>query len=869
MPVIRLRLLGGVELSALQSGAECRLWLAPQPLALLAYLAVAAAQSKPVRRDVLLALFWPEFSAVRARAALRQALLRLRRALNVETLRADRESVELIPDAIWCDVIAFEEHLALGNRPAALDLFRGELLEGFFVDGMSPQLEAWIDAERARLKQKAFLACRALADEAERSHTGVAAAHWARRAVALAPDDEIAVRRLIAILDTYGDRAGALRVADDFSRRLVEEFGTAPSVETRALVRAVRARTTARDLPDASGHEAVDAHPRAASEVTTAAPAPDPAPNAETAPAAAAPLGRLGRWRLTHRLTRRLTHNLTRRTVALVAALLLALLAGDLASARNGRGETSGAAGPSGSAQPALTIASPVARRLYREGLARYNAGDPREGARLLTAALAEDSLCAMCAYRAAAAYAYVNDSLSWAMLRAAMRLAPRVSEPERLLIHYGWADATNSPGRWAVADSLAVRYPDWPEAELAAADALGMEGDFTAAAAHLRHVISTAHTVDFAPSSRCIICEARLRLVAMYEGADSLPAALLAAQAAVRAEPRSAVAWLMLSKVLSKSGRSDEARAAMDTSASYATDFGEDVLEHAQIEIRAGNYATADGLLRTLAETGAVGSKRDALWYLLISLRDQGRLRQALALAEGPLRWADAAATTGIGISHAAEAQVLLEMGRYRDAANIFTETAAYRFAGEPPGRIARQCAWMLTHAGSALAAAGDTIAVAALADSVEACGARSGFGRDRRLQYYLRGLLWVARDRPDSAVVAFERATLSETQGFSRLQLERARALLALGRAREAIPVLRHPLEGTLQAGNFYATSTELQDLLSRAYELAGEPDSAAVYDRAVLDAWRGADPQFRPRIARVRARLVADERRVMAQR
>jgi len=861
MPVIRLRLLGGVEVSALQNGAECRLWLAPQPLALLAYLAVAAAQSRPVRRDVLLALFWPECSAVRARAALRQALLRLRRALNAETLRADRETVELIRDAIWCDAIAFEEHLALGDRPAAMDLFRGELLEGFFVDGMSPQLEAWIDAERARFKQKAFHACRELADEAERSHTGVAAAHWARRAVALAPDDEIAVRRLIAILDTYGDRAGALRVADDFSRRLVEEFGTTPSAETRALIEAVRARTAARDLPETSGPVALGVQPRAVSEVSPA----EPAPNAEGEAAAAGRVGRRDPWRLTHRLT----HRLTRRTVVLAAALLVALVAGELASARYGRGATSGAPSPGTSQVPALTIASPVARRLYREGLARYNAGDPREGARLLTAALAEDSLCAMCAYRAAAAYGYLNDSLSWAMLRVAMHLARHVSEPERLLIHYGWADATNSPGRWAVADSLAVRFPDWPEAQLAAADALGMEGDFTAAAAHLRHVISTAHTVDFASSSRCFICEARLRLIAMYEGADSLPAALLAAQAAVRAQPRSPVAWLMLSKELSQSGRSDEARAAIDTSASYATDFGEDVIEHAQIEIRAGNYATADGLLRTLAETGAAGSKRDALWYLLISLRDQGRLREALALAEGPLRWADAAATTGVGTSHAAEAQVLLEMGRYRDAASIFMTSAAYKFAGEPPGRIARQCAWMLTHAGSALAAAGDTITVAALADSVEACGARSGFGRDRRLHHYLRGLLWMARDRPDSAVVAFERATLSETQGFSRLQLERARVLLALGRPREAIPILRYPLGGTLEAGNFYATSTELQDLLARAYELAGEPDSAAVYDRDVLDAWRSADPQFRPRIARVRARLLADERRVVAQR
>jgi predicted Zn-dependent protease len=118
------------------------------------------------------------------------------------------------------------------------------------------------------------------------------------------------------------------------------------------------------------------------------------------------------------------------------------------------------------------------------------------------------------------------------------------------------------------------------------------------------------------------------------------------------------------------------------------------------------------------------------------------------------------------------------------------------------------------------------------------------------------------MARAQPDSAVDAFRRAMTSETEGYSRLNLQLARALLRLGRPREAIPVLERPLAGTLEAGNFYTTRAELQQTLARAFDAAGEPDSAAVYYRAVLRAWRHADPEFQPAIEHTRARLSADE-------
>jgi tetratricopeptide (TPR) repeat protein len=327
----------------------------------------------------------------------------------------------------------------------------------------------------------------------------------------------------------------------------------------------------------------------------------------------------------------------------------------------------------------------------------------------------------------------------------------------------------------------------------------------------------------------------------------------------------------LTVARLLTASGRYDEARAAIDSATRYSTGTEADVVEHATLEIRAGNFATADGLLGTLAQTGNADRRSDALWFLGISLRAQGRLHEALAVADGGFRKADSAFTGTIATSRVAEAQVRFELGQYQRAASIFESLVVPpdTFSRASEGRSARQRVWVLSHAGSSLAAAGDTAALAALADTVEKWGRKSGFGRDHHLHEYLRGLLWTARRRPDSALTAFSRATFSETQGFSRIDLQRARTLLSLGRPREAIPILRHPLSGPLEAGNFYTTPTELQELLAQAYDAAGEVDSAAVYYRYVVTAWGDADRELQPRVVRDRERLAADERRLRSRR
>src|SRR5207249_2991026 len=143
-----------------------------------------------------------------------------------------------------CDVAAFERTLRIGQLEEALDLYRGPLLEGFFISD-APEFERWLETERARLQQAAAGAARALAERSESDDDLTRAVRWTRRSIELAPSDEGLVRSLIALLDRQGDRAGALQAYEVFARRVAAEYDAEPAAETRALVAAVRARVGA------------------------------------------------------------------------------------------------------------------------------------------------------------------------------------------------------------------------------------------------------------------------------------------------------------------------------------------------------------------------------------------------------------------------------------------------------------------------------------------------------------------------------------------------------------------------------------------------------------------------------------------------
>src|SRR3989440_503741 len=241
VPVVEFRILGALNLLG-AGGRELTSVLAqPKRVALLAYLA-AATPRRLHRRDSLLALFWPELDQEHARAALRQALHGLRHALGdgVLVTRGD-EDIGLDSERIRCDAVDFARAAQDGRPADALDLYRGDLLEGFFIRG-TPEFEQWLEDERARLKAVALRSATLLAERSEERGGLAESAQWSRRALRIAPLDEPALRRLMKTLDRLGDRAGALDAYETFAKRLTAELEADPAPETRALAGAVRER---------------------------------------------------------------------------------------------------------------------------------------------------------------------------------------------------------------------------------------------------------------------------------------------------------------------------------------------------------------------------------------------------------------------------------------------------------------------------------------------------------------------------------------------------------------------------------------------------------------------------------------------------
>jgi serine/threonine-protein kinase len=236
--MIQLRTLGTLDLRSPEHDELRQVLAQPKRFALLVYLAVAPGPFQ--RRDTLFALFWPESDAERARGSLRTALHFLRRALGAGVVAGrGTEEVGLAEGALWCDARAFEAELAAGRAEAALELYRGPFLAGFNLAGVA-EWERWVADERERLRRLAVDAAESLARDAEAGGDTRGVLRWARRAAALDPDDEGALRRMMERLARAGDGAAAIQAYEELARRLRAEYDAEPSRATRALADEIR-----------------------------------------------------------------------------------------------------------------------------------------------------------------------------------------------------------------------------------------------------------------------------------------------------------------------------------------------------------------------------------------------------------------------------------------------------------------------------------------------------------------------------------------------------------------------------------------------------------------------------------------------------
>jgi adenylate cyclase len=235
--MIHVRTFGAVELR--RGETEVRSVLSqPKRLALFIHILLAS-PSGFLNRDALLARFWPDSDAERARNSLRQALHYLRRSLGDDVIESRGDEIGCTAGTVHCDALEFVRALQAGRLEDGLRLYRGDFMPAFFVED-APEVETWLDEQRSYYRRQAFQSAGALADSREAEAEPATAVEWARTACAIEPADEAAARRLIRLLAASGEPAAALAAFEEFEARLRRDHEIEPSVETRALADSIR-----------------------------------------------------------------------------------------------------------------------------------------------------------------------------------------------------------------------------------------------------------------------------------------------------------------------------------------------------------------------------------------------------------------------------------------------------------------------------------------------------------------------------------------------------------------------------------------------------------------------------------------------------
>jgi DNA-binding SARP family transcriptional activator len=239
LATLRIRLLGDLDLR--QDDIPLPPLGSARAESLLAYLLLHRDAPQPRQRIAF--LLWPESTESQARTNLRHVLHILRHALPDPDRFLDvaPRTLQWRPDApVWLDVAAFEEAVSRGERGAAgdlgdlrnaVDLYRGDLLEGCY--------DEWLLDERERLRRRYLAVLERLVALLEAGGDHAQAIRYAEQLLRHDPLHEETYRLLMRLHEARGDRARALRVYHVCTATLERELGVEPSPATRAVYQAL------------------------------------------------------------------------------------------------------------------------------------------------------------------------------------------------------------------------------------------------------------------------------------------------------------------------------------------------------------------------------------------------------------------------------------------------------------------------------------------------------------------------------------------------------------------------------------------------------------------------------------------------------
>lgn len=200
-------------------------------------------------RERLADLLWSRSAEAQARGSVRQAVAQLRKALEDDSgalIETVGPGLRLASPGVEVDAVTLEQALSAGS-PADLELaerlYRGEFLAGLAIEEAA--FEDWRATEAERLRRLLLRGLQALlAGHVERGDLE-ASLDLGERLVRLEPLAEETYQALIRLHLDRGALGPAMREYQRCRAALAAGLGVAPSAETEALRRAIRARPPA------------------------------------------------------------------------------------------------------------------------------------------------------------------------------------------------------------------------------------------------------------------------------------------------------------------------------------------------------------------------------------------------------------------------------------------------------------------------------------------------------------------------------------------------------------------------------------------------------------------------------------------------
>jgi DNA-binding SARP family transcriptional activator len=231
---------------------------------LLSYLLLN--RDRPLQREVLATVLWPDLPGVQAKKNLRQTLWQLQSTLTALSPECDTTALLVIePEwvllnskaGLWLDVGVFEEVYAFvqGMKGHELDLprarfmeealrlYQSDLLEGWYWD--------WCLNERERLHNIYLSMMDKLMDYCEAHSIYEKGISYGLRILCHDRTRERTHQRLMRLHYLTGDRGAAMRQYQRCAQVLEEELGIKPSRRTYQLYQQIRADL----LPSAEMHD--------------------------------------------------------------------------------------------------------------------------------------------------------------------------------------------------------------------------------------------------------------------------------------------------------------------------------------------------------------------------------------------------------------------------------------------------------------------------------------------------------------------------------------------------------------------------------------------------------------------------------------